>query len=68
MQLITIRSYDNSPEADYDKALLESYGIPVLGIGLTYREVGPIELRVRQEDVPRAIEILGNRGRTDVAP
>lgn len=64
LQLITIHSYDNQFEAEHDRALLESSGVPVELSGMFYRKIGPIELRVRPQDIERAAELLHSIGRT----
>lgn len=61
--MVTIHSYDNQVEAEHDRALLESSGIPAELSGLFYRKAGPIELRVRLEDADRAAELLRSIGR-----
>jgi hypothetical protein len=63
IRLITIHSYDNAVEAGFDRGLLENHGIDVVAPGLIYRKTGLIELRVREEDVARAADILRSVGR-----
>ncbi len=62
-EIVTLRSYDSRMEADSDQALLESEGIPVQPVGLYFRKLDPLELRVLARDAPRAAEILRSIGR-----
>lgn len=61
--MVVVHSYDNEVEAGHDHAYLESLGIRAELSGRFHREIGPVRLMVRAEDVERASEELRAIGR-----
>jgi hypothetical protein len=66
IETVTIFSYDNEVEAGHDRGFLEAHGIAVELSGTFYRELRPIELRVRLDQAEEAVGLLESLGRNVV--
>jgi hypothetical protein len=66
IETVTIFSYDNEVEAGHDRGFLEAHGIAVELSGTVYRELRPIELRVRLDQAEEAVGLLESLGRNVV--